>query len=278
MSGRRIAKWADQSLAALRRRWERPDVHLFGRVASTNDEARTLAEEGAPAGTIVLGREQTAGRGRGGRIWHSPPNGGVYLSMVFRPAQLENPRLLPVLAGLGVVRALDAAFGGLSPAIKWPNDIYAGDRKCGGILAEAAWSERVPRFLIVGVGVNVRPLPDGVPARVRATSTSLEEQLDRQVELVAVADAIVAGLERYLRAPAAVLDGAGLELVDRYDWLKDRRVGVLADGAEAPTIGVAVGIAPDGALLFRPDRGALRRVEQAVVTPEPAGRARSGDT
>jgi BirA family biotin operon repressor/biotin-[acetyl-CoA-carboxylase] ligase len=270
MSARRISKWAGCTEAELRRRWDRAEVFLFGKVGSTNDQARKLAEEDAPAGTIVIGREQTGGRGREGRVWYSPPNSGVYLSMVFRPGGLDNPGLLPVLAGLGVVRALDLAFAGLGPALKGPNDIYASEWKCGGILAEASWSEGAPRQVIVGVGINAKPLPSSVPAAVRSVATSLEEQIGRPVDLADVADAIVDGLESFLSEPAAALDHGALELLDHYDWLRDRRVSVLADGAESETTGVAVGIAPDGALLFRPDRGALRRIENAAVSPEAA--------
>ncbi|MEJ2318462.1 MAG: biotin--[acetyl-CoA-carboxylase] ligase [Gemmatimonadales bacterium] len=277
MSARRISKWAGRTEAELRRRWERPDVHLFGKVGSTNDEAKRLAEKDAPAGTIVIGREQTGGRGRGGRVWHSPPNSGVYLSMVFRPIEVGNPGLLPVAAGLGVVRALDLAFSTLGPALKWPNDIYAGERKCGGILAEASWSKRAPRQVIVGVGINAKPLPSSVPAAVRSSATSIEDEIGAQVDLADVADAIVHGLEAFLREPASVLDHGALELLDHYDWLRDRRVSVLVDRADSATTGVAVGIAPDGALLFRPDRGALRRIENAVVVPEtPLPRKASG--
>jgi BirA family biotin operon repressor/biotin-[acetyl-CoA-carboxylase] ligase len=263
MTARQVSKWAGQTATGLRRRWKRQSVYLFGKVGSTNDEARRLAEEEAPSGTIVLGREQTGGRGRERKVWHSPPDAGVYLSMVFRPTRVENPLLLPVLAGLGVVHKLDTSFQGLSPGLKWPNDIYAGDRKCGGILAEAAWSDGAPRYLIVGVGINVKPLSDVLPP-----ATSLEEQLGEVVDPVRVADAIVTGLETYLSDPTASLDAEALDLVDHYDWLRDKRISLLPDGSEVPTAGVSVGIAPDGALLFRPDRGALRRVRRGTVVPE----------
>lgn len=268
MTARPVAKWAEKTAAALRKRWKRADVHLFGKVGSTNDEAKRLAERDAPAGTIVIAREQTAGRGRSGKSWHSPPNAGVYLSMVFRPVRLENPHLAPVLAGLGVTRELDAAFSGLAPGLKWPNDVYASGRKLAGILAEATWADSTPRHLIVGVGVNVKPLPASAPKRLRAQATSLEEEVEGPVDFVAVADAVIAGLEAFLVEPPSALDSGALELVDHYDWLRDRRVRLLSDGGETPMPGVVVGIAPDGALLFRPDRGALRRVHGAEVVPE----------
>jgi BirA family biotin operon repressor/biotin-[acetyl-CoA-carboxylase] ligase len=264
MTTRKVKTWAGLSADALRKRWDREDVHLYGAVDSTNDLARELADGGAPAGTIVLAREQKGGRGRAGRAWHSPP-GGLYLSMVFRPGGIENPELLPLLAGLGIVQEVERRFEGLRPALKWPNDLMADDRKVGGILCEAVWGEDGIRHLVVGTGVNVAPLESGAPRGLRGRATSLEAVLEREVPLEEVADAVIAGLEAYLPRAPARLDAALLALTDRYDWLRDRRVGVTPlDGGET-VAGTCVGIAPDGALLFRPDRGALRRLTRVSV-------------
>lgn len=266
MSERKVTSWFGHAPEALRERWGRESVHLFGKVGSTNDVARRLAdEEEAPAGTIVLARQQTAGKGRKGRSWYSPPGTGLYLTMIFRPESVPNPVLLPVLAGLGLVRELDRAFGGLDPSLKWPNDLLAGGGKFGGVLAEAVWSEERVRFLVAGVGIDVAPLGDDAPKDVREVAVSLEELLDGDVESVEVADAVVAGLEAYLTDPPAQMDTATLEMVDRYDALRDHRVDVRLPDAEEPLPGVCVGIAPDGRLLFRPDRGALRRLDRGTI-------------
>jgi biotin-(acetyl-CoA carboxylase) ligase len=107
---------------------------------------------------------------------------------------------------------------------------------------------------------------------VRAGGAALDDYLEQPAELVDVADAVVRGLEKYLSHPEPVLTPALLDEVDRHDWLRDRRVLLTspsADEGEAhATSGVCVGIAPDGALLFRPDRGALRRVQAGTVTAE----------
>jgi BirA family biotin operon repressor/biotin-[acetyl-CoA-carboxylase] ligase len=260
-------KWDGQSVAELRQRWEREGVFLFGSVTSTNDEARRLAEdEDAPSGTIVIAHEQTAGRGRGGRSWSSPAGAGIYLSMLFRPDSLgEAP--VSILAGLGVVRALDAAFPGLDPRVKWPNDLYADGLKFGGILAEATWAGPKLNYLVVGAGLNVRPLGEGISQRIARRATSIDEVLESKVPLVDVADAVVSGMSTHLAAGHPQLQGRDLADLDRYDGMRDRR-GVLTppDGEELP--GMCVGIAPDGALLFRPDRGALRRVTDGSLTPE----------
>lgn len=128
--------------------------------ASTNDDARALAREGAPEGTAVVAASQTAGRGRLGREWSSP-QGGAYLSVILRPqvpvAQVSS---LALALGLGVARALDQM--GVCPQLKWPNDVLLADGKVAGILVEmAAESDRV-EWVVAGIGMNVRrPRGDG---------------------------------------------------------------------------------------------------------------------
>lgn len=269
MTPREARTWAGLELQELRDRWDREDIHLYGSLGSTNDAARELAEEDAPAGTIVLAREQSGGRGRGGRSWYSP-EGGVYLSMIFRPGRVENPELLPILAGLGMAAELERRIEGLAPALKWPNDLIADDRKFGGILSEAAWGEDGIRHLVVGTGINVAPLGEGTPRGLRSRATSIEKAVGREVPLEEVADAVVAGLEAYVPSAPPRLDAKLLQLADRYDWLRDRRVHMTPPEAEEGLPGVCVGIAPDGALLFRPDRGALRRLHDGTVRAEEA--------
>ena len=249
MSRRKTTEWDGESLEALQARWDRESVHLYGKIDSTNEAARELADEGAPAGTVVLCREQTAGKGRAGHAWYSPRD------------------MISILAGLGVAEHLDERFRGLAPGLKWPNDLVAGGLKLGGVLAEAYWSESGPRHLVLGVGINVRPLGREVPADFAGRATSVAAVLGRSVPLVEVADCVVGGLETWLTRAPASLEGPLLALVDRYDWLRDRRAKLTLPGDEQSQPGTCVGIAPDGALLFRPDRGALRRVTDGVVDP-----------
>jgi BirA family biotin operon repressor/biotin-[acetyl-CoA-carboxylase] ligase len=260
--------WDGWTGNALRERWERARVVAFKSVSSTNDEARRVAEEeDAAAGTIVVADEQTAGRGRGGRKWSSPAGAGVYLSMLFRPEALE-PAPVSILAGLGMARALDLAFPDLHPTLKWPNDLYAGGLKFGGVLSEAAWSDGRPRYLVVGVGINVRPLGEGISRDIARRATSIDEELETTVPLVDVADAVVKGLSTHLDAPRPRLGPQDLADLDRYDGMRDRRATLVPPGDAEPLPGKCVGIAPDGALLFRPDRGALQRVTDGSLIPE----------
>lgn len=267
MSRREVTSWAGLTPAELKERWGRDEVHVYGKIDSSNAAAKELATDGAPEGTIVVCREQTEGRGRADRQWHSPSEKGVYLSMVLRPPNLPVTPVLSILAGLGVVRVMDRRFQGLSPRIKWPNDLMADDEKFGGILGEASWSSTGPRFVVVGVGVNVKPMADDLPRSLRRRATWVQAH-EPEAGLPEVADAVVAGLESRLRPPTTALDSEALDVLDRYDWLRDRRVRVKQDRQQEGTVGVCVGIAPDGALLFRPDRGALRRLSSALVEPE----------
>ncbi|WP_419941557.1 biotin--[acetyl-CoA-carboxylase] ligase [Candidatus Palauibacter sp.] len=250
-----VDRWAGESAAALRRRWERDAVYPFDSIPSTNDFARGLAAAGAPAGSIVVCREQTAGRGRRGRAWSSPAGAGLYLSMLFRPgADIPSP-LLTVVAGVDLARELNRRFPGLGAAVKWPNDLMAGDRKLGGILAEVTSGGEGEGLLIVGVGINVEA--GRLPADVKG-AVALDERVG-PARLIDVADAAVAGLERRLPTVPDVLDAASLDELDRFDWLRHRWVEHrLSD--RKPAVGLAAGIAPDGALLLRPRGEALRRV------------------
>lgn len=267
MSRTESEQWAGANREELADRWDREieAVRLYDRVASTSDAAKALADEGAPDGTLVLAREQTEGRGRQDRSWYSPRDRGLYLSMIFRPERIENPSLLPILAGLGIVRRLDGALKTLDPGLKWPNDLMAGEAKFGGVLSEASWDGDRIRHLVIGTGINVRPLADDAPEEVRAGATSLDEATGGETSFLTVADAVVAGIEGRLARPPAALEPETLDALDRYDWLQDRRVEITTPSDEEWVIGNCVGIAPDGALLFRPDRGALRRLRSARI-------------
>lgn len=265
-AAKRTEQWDGLSSDALAERWGR-EVIVRDAVTSTNDVAREAADDGADAGTVVVAGEQTAGRGRGGRKWASPVGAGVYLSIVYRPEVIQ-PAPVSVLAGLGVAKRLDLAFPGLAPRIKWPNDLYAHGLKFGGILSEAAWADRAPRWLIVGVGVNVRPLGDGISRAIARRATSVDEELEVTTPLVEVADAVVAGLDLHLAGPRPRLETKDLGDLDRYDGMRDRRGVLHPPGDAEPLPGKCVGIAPDGALLFRPDRGALQRVSDGSLVPE----------
>lgn len=157
---------------------------------STNDDAREAAREGAPHGSAVAARVQTAGRGRRGHVWESP-RGSLYLSCVLRPSvPMHFFTGLPAVCALGVLDCLRDDLGIAQAALKWPNDIVAGPSKLAGILVEAG-SSAMGTFAVCGVGVNVAPAmadtapqaqatpeADAVPSLEALARTCLEELVE----------------------------------------------------------------------------------------------------
>lgn len=175
----------------------RPDIRLdvrwFNTVTSTMDVALDLVEQGTRHGIVVGADAQSAGRGRRGHVWQSPPGAGLYFSMVVCPAAAAaSPVSLTTLAaGVGVRRGIQSSTG-FAPDLKWPNDLIAGRRKLAGILAEGVGIGTPDPVVIVGVGLNVQPgaySPD-----VSAGSTSLEGELGRAVDRGAVLASVLSGL------------------------------------------------------------------------------------
>ncbi len=255
-------RWEGAAAGELAARWGLPSVHLFARVRSTNDAARALADGGAPHGTLVLAEEQTAGRGRGGRAWASPPGVGVWMSMVARPASLPAPGLLPLLVGLAAAEALDPFVKPAITQVKWPNDLQLAGRKVAGILCEGSWDGARPGSVVVGIGLNVLHVPGDFPDQVRATATSLRIVAGWSPPRVEVAGAVAAAVARALRNPPSQLTGAMLDALRRRDALEGRPVRVT--GAQE-TAGTALGVSPAGALLLRDTNGRLQTVTSGTV-------------
>jgi len=132
------------------------ELRLVDETGSTNDDARALALEGAPAGTAVAARVQFAGRGRRGHAWSSP-RGGLYLSVVLRPqVSMQNFVGLSAVCALAVLESLREDAGVAQAALKWPNDVVLGDGKLAGVLVEAGMGPQGP-YAVCGVGVNLEP-------------------------------------------------------------------------------------------------------------------------
>ena len=167
-------------------------LHEKDETTSTNDDAKDLAERGAPMGEAVLARRQTRGRGRAGRAFVSP-EGGLYLSVVLRPRRPPDEwGLVPLLAG--VVVAHELRRDGYDARLKWPNDILLSGKKLGGVLVESRWGEAP--FAVVGIGLNV----EGVPDVTDATSLASWQARARPPPARALAERLVTALvERTLR-------------------------------------------------------------------------------
>lgn len=238
-------------------------LYFFTETGSTNDVAESLAEHGAPEGATVVASAQSAGRGRFGRSWFSPPGAGLYVSVVCR-SQAAAP-LLTLAGGVAVADGIRSATG-LPVEIKWPNDIVvpdraaSGRRKLAGILAEASSGADGLQYVILGFGINLRPA--AYPPELANRATSVETELGRAADSGLVLVETLAGLwssfERLRAGDSGPVLARWRELApssrgSRVEW--DTPAGTVS--------GVADGIAEDGALLVR-----IGRETQRVISGE----------
>lgn len=237
------------------------DLRYAETVGSTNDVAAQLALSGAADGTAVLADQQTAGRGRRGRTWSSPPGAGLYLSVVLRGRTLSAaPGLMTLGAGVAAVEAVLAATG-LPVMLKWPNDLVIGDgwKKLGGILCEAQGEDAI----VVGLGINVTPAAH--PPDVMARVASIEGELGRAVDRAALVVECLVQVRALADAARSNRDGA---LLDR--WRARAAAGwqgaaVRWHDGDQEARGVARDVDDDGALLVERDGRRERVIAGEVV-------------
>jgi BirA family biotin operon repressor/biotin-[acetyl-CoA-carboxylase] ligase len=229
-------------------------------IGSTNDAALALAASGVPEGVSVLADQQTAGRGRRGRSWSSPPGAGLYLSVILRGGGLtSSPGLVTLGAGVAGASAVQTATG-LPVRLKWPNDLVIGAewRKLGGILCEAQGRDA----LVVGVGINLTSAAH--PPDVASRAASIEGELARSVDRAAIIVECLAGLRALA---SAVRDGRAESIVSA--WRDRAAEGWTAapvqwTEGERTMTGVARDIDADGGLIVERD-GRRERVVAGEV-------------
>ncbi|HLZ14295.1 MAG TPA: biotin--[acetyl-CoA-carboxylase] ligase [Candidatus Acidoferrum sp.] len=227
-------------------------IHHFLRVDSTNRVAMELGYANEPEGTVVLAEEQTAGRGRAGRAWHSERGTGIYVTLLLRPkiSPVQAP-LLTMMAGLSARAAIQAQTE-LTVDLKWPNDLMLAGKKLGGILTEMHAEPSQVRFVIVGIGINVNQ--EKLPAELMAIGTSLRAQAGRAQSRMELLVRLLREFEndynRFLREGAASVTQR-FEAVSSY--ARGKRVNV-ASGSENYS-GITAGLSPEGLLRVEREGG-----------------------
>jgi BirA family biotin operon repressor/biotin-[acetyl-CoA-carboxylase] ligase len=234
-------------------------------VTSTNDLAAAAAERGEPEGTTFVAGAQTAGRGRLGRAWFSPPGAGLYLSTIVRRTALVP--WITLAGGIAVAEGIRGATG-LPVQIKWPNDIVAtggagfkARRKIAGILAEASSGPEGVQHVVIGIGINLGPA--SFPPELADRAGSIETELGRPVDPAPV----LAGVLAALNGTLADVEAAGpAPLLARWLALSPSARGspIEWDAPSGTQAGVTAGLAPDGALLARTPGGLARIIAGEV--------------
>jgi len=237
----------------------------FDTVGSTNTEAKALARQGAPHGTVLVAGHQTGGRGRLGRSFQSPEGKGVYLSVLLRP-NCPPDRLMHLTCAAAVAMC-DAIFdtAGFRPGIKWTNDLVHDRKKLGGILTELSVSHEtgLVEYAVVGVGINCTQQLGDFPPDIRDMASSLSAVSGRAVAPAALAGAMV---HRLFRMDAALLTGREA-ILERYrrDCITLGQDILLVRGEEKQ-YGTALDIDPDGGLIVRFPDGSLNTVASGEVS------------
>jgi BirA family biotin operon repressor/biotin-[acetyl-CoA-carboxylase] ligase len=172
------------------------NLRLLDVVASTQDELRLLAEEGAPEGTLVIAEQQTSGRGRMGRSWISPAGKGIWMSLLLRPpVPLPHTPQLTLLAAVALSRAITRVVP-VTIGIKWPNDLLVDGKKISGILLESAAEDERLLYVVVGMGISVNLDAEDYPEELLQKAVSLKMASG---DVVNRSDLIAAILEEFER-------------------------------------------------------------------------------
>lgn len=249
-------------------------IYFYPAVDSTNDAARRLAETGgAPPGTLVVADRQTRGRGRRGRSWESPP-GGVYLSVVERPRC--HPRHAPLVAlgaALAVAQAVEELCG-VSACVKWPNDLLVEGRKLCGVLAEIVADQESVRWAVIGIGVNVAPVPSFSTAEPASQAPQLAPISLAELGCRPGRAALIARIVHHLESCLAQLDRDAAEASRRVAEAVEARLAwkgreVRVETPAGAMEGVLVGVDPMGGLLVRDGAGRLQTLFAGDVSLRP---------
>lgn len=259
--------YPEEVQAGLATRWLAREITHLEETDSTNRVAAELAAGGAPHGATVIAEGQSAGRGRLGRSFFSPPHQNLYTSIVLRPALTlaEAPTTI-LAAGLAVAEAAAATLEDTDAVeIKWPNDVLIRGRKTSGILVELTAEETRVAHLVLGIGVNLNVDPGTFPEEFRDHATSLAAEHGAAIDRAAFSRRLFGALEDILDTHAAAGFAALRGRFDGFFRMRGRAVRV-ADASGAVLEGTALGLGGDGSLRLGLADGEERSVIAGDVT------------
>jgi BirA family biotin operon repressor/biotin-[acetyl-CoA-carboxylase] ligase len=267
-SGYRIERLPDVLVPDLLRRslqgtpFAKRIVHFF-KVDSTNRVALEFGQQGEPHGTVVIAEEQTAGRGRTGRAWHSEKSSGVYMSILLRPTL--TPAQAPALTLAAGLAARDAVseVTGLQADVRWPNDVLMNGKKVCGILTEMyAEPDRI-RHVVVGIGLNVNHAK--MPADISSLATSLRIETGKSHSRIELTVRLLRRFETYYNQ---LLTQGAKPIVARFaevsSYAQGRRIRV-STGNETFT-GTTAGLDPSGLLRVTREDGRIETLLAADIS------------
>ncbi len=231
---------------------------------STNDDAHQRIQEGAPHGTLIVTDRQIAGRGRQDRNWESPPNCGIYTSLILRPERpLQDAPLLGMAAAVAAAQAIER-IAQTTPQIKWPNDILLHRHKIAGILTETDLQPDGQYAVIIGFGINVNTPYAALPTRIIFPASSIQLELGREISRPRLLAAWIENMETLYQLWN---DGKASEMVA--NWHKHaygigKTISIEQQGNT--TTGILQGMAEDGSLILKGTTGEMIRIISGDIT------------
>lgn len=233
-------------------------------IASTNDAAKIMAKDGAPEGTVIVAKAQTAGRGRLGRSFHAPAGLGLYFSVILRPdCRPEKLFHLTCAAAVASCNAVQDACG-YRPQIKWTNDLVAGKQKLGGILTELSVnSGGMVDWAIIGIGINCRHQRVDFPPELQDMATSLLQVTGQDISPAKLAAHLMNALLQMRHSLFS--EKEKILHTYRQDCMTLRQEVVLIRGEEK-RYGTALDIDADGSLVVRFEDGSIQSVQSGEIS------------
>ncbi len=259
----RLYPWEVQ--AGLATRYLGRKIEYYEELPSTNERAKELLAAGPEEGTLVLAEKQTRGRGRLGRNWFSPPESGIWMTLILTPGMpLLEMHKLTLTAAAVLSRAIFAELG-FRPLVKWPNDLYVDGKKISGILTELAGEIGRTEYLLLGIGINVNQTPADFPEELREKAGSLRMKLGVKIDRPALLRSYLRLFEEEYNRVRAEGFGEVLAYCRRYSATLGRQVEV-ATGNQRYR-GKAVAIRDDGSLSLRLEDGGTIDIYAGDVLP-----------
>ena len=243
--------------------WAGSELHFYRITGSTNLLAKQAGEEDAPHGALFVADEQTAGRGRRGRSWQSPPGANIYFTILLRPDFAPDQASMLTLVMAHSVACAIHRLTGLEPSIKWPNDVLLEGKKVCGILTEMSVEREYIHYVVCGVGINV--VSQDFPEGIREHAIAVEEVYGQAVSKGALLQYVMKDFERDYDAFVAA--GDLTPLLESYNGIlvnRDRRVRVLDPKGEWE--GIARGINAGGELLVEDIEGGIQNIFAGEVS------------
>lgn len=241
-------------------------IQYWPELDSTNATLSRLAAGGADEGTVVIADAQSAGRGRIGKTWFSPPSVNLYLSVLLKPAiHLSEVRMLTLIGSLAIADAIETH--GVKAQVKWPNDVLVSDKKIAGVLAEVRLHDDRIDSLVLGMGINLnidRPTMDRYLGDASAGATSFYEASGHLIDRTAFTTTLLERLEHYYLEFLAKGKSVVLEQWRAHSFL-GRRVRIREEDLDVE--GIALNLDDEGCLIVTLDDGSSVRVREGEVTP-----------